>query len=552
MRALGTYSMDSEVFMSKSRSTRNNRSRGGANANSSRDSRTSDVRTQGNGGTAGTTSSTAIDPTDWMVASDVIAKSVASISFNTATGAPVDLGLPKTVINQDFATIPGVMTLTYLPTPGISTNNNSAVNLAARALYSYVRHANSGHSNYDAPDLMMYLLAMDSMYSYLSWARRLYGYLSLYTQYNRYVPRALIEANGVNYDDLMANPAKFRSSLNLLIQSAGALVIPNSLGFIKKHMWMTSNCYLDDMSVKAQLYQFVPEGYWKYDELNGPGQLTFTPVGGGKLLTIDEVIAAGRAIINPLVGSEDINIMSGDILKAYGNDGIFKVGLIDEDYSVVPSYNPSALNIIQNATMIDGVISTKDNVITQDVSVSPNGGAILYNPTITATTAGTYGYQFTGANRILTMHKDDITPRDVITATMGMVCTTGNDINLKIRSCGSEIFRTATISRFTADTNGNLTLSNLATQGYVSVLDTSQVAHFTSFLKYTAVMNYFNDHPAQLAYTVKTEGGKTSIELVSVNLDVDNYAVISPETLDNIHDASLMAMFNVPIMGVFK
>lgn len=534
--------------MNNNKFSRNNRRRSSNNKNMD----SSDVRTKNTGRVNGSSGTTTVDPTDWMIVSDVISKGVASISFNTAAGALIDLGLPSNINCDELNSIPGVMSLKYMPTPGISTNNNSAVNLAARAMYSYVRHANSGHSNYDAPDLMMYFLAMDSMYSFLSWARRLYGYLSFYTQYSRYVPRALIEANGVNYDSLMSDPAKFRSSLNLLIQSAGALVIPGNLGFIKKHMWMASNCYLDDMSVKAQLYQFVPSGYWKYNETSGPGHLNFTSYSDNHLMTLDEVIAAGRDIINPLVLSEDINIMSGDILKAYGTDGIFKVGLIEEDYSVVPSYNPAALNIIQNATIMQAQLTARDNVITQDTTVSPLGGAILYNPTFTHTIGGEYGHCFTNGNRILTMHKDDIDPRDVITATMGMVCTQGEGPKVSIRSCGSEIFVAAVVSHFIKSEELGPKLKHSAVRGYVSALRGDGGADYVAFIKNGNLINFFNDHPVQFAYTKEGTGETAIVKLAAINLDVDNYAIISPEVLDNIHDASLMAMFNVPIMGVFK
>lgn len=531
--------------MNNNKYSRNNRKRGGTNKNMD----ASDIRPKNSSKAGNSSNATTVDPTDWMVASDIISKSVASISFNTATGAPIDLGLPANIGNDELMSIPGIMTLKYMPTPGISTSNNSAVNLAARAMYSYVRHANSGHSNYDAPDLMMYLLAMDSMYAFLSWARRLYGYLSFYTQYNRYVPRALIEANGVDYDDLMSDPARFRSSLNLLIQSAGALVIPGSLGFIKKHMWMASNCYLDDMSVKAQLYQFVPNGFWIYDEKSGPGQLTFKTLSDTHLMAIGEIISVGRDIINPLVQSEDINIMSGDILKAYGVDNIFKVGLIEEDYSVVPSYNPAALNIIQNATILQSQITAKDNVITQDVSVTELGGAILYNPTFTHTIGGEYGHCFTNGSRILTMHKDDVDPRDVILATMGMVCTKGEGPKVSVRSCGSEIFVAIIVSHFITTEEGPKLKHSIA-RGYVSALRSE--ADYAAFIKNGNLVNFFNDHPAQLAYSKEGTGETAVVKFAAMNLDVDNYAIVSPEVLDNIHDASLMAMFNVPIMGVFK
>lgn len=505
---------------------------------------------RGSRGGRGSGSRTMFDPAEWMISSEEIARGVASLSFNTALGNKLDYGSDQ--INADkFMSVPGVMSLIYLPTPGISKDRTSPVNLAARSVYSYIRHANSGHSNYDSPDLMMYLLAMDSLYAYLSWAKRIYGYLNLYSQYNRYVPRALIEANGVDFDSLIGDPAKFRTSLNLLIQAAGVLVVPNTMGIMKKHLWMTSNCYLDDMSVKAQLYQFVPEGYWIFDEKSGPGQMTFMPTwNSADRMTLEDIVRVGHNILDPLVGSEDINIMSGDILKAYGEAGIVRLTLIPEDYMVLPYYNPSALTMIQNATLIDGQIDHTKYKITQDATTGPNGGAILYDPVVVSTSGGTLGHLFTNGNRFITFHKDDITPRDIITATTGMVCTTGTSgTTLHIRSCGSEIFRFAYITKFTTF-NKVWGLSHTVSQGYVSEL--GELASVNSFLLYTADMNFFNDHPMQLAYTSQDVGGRKVAQIMSVNMDFDNYAVVAPSTLDNIHDSTLMSMFDVPIMGLDK
>ena len=100
------------------------------------------------------------DPAYYALNSQLLVDA-ASHAFSDATGTKIPWstkGYNEHLIVPDIASIPGVMSFRIAPTVGISTDQSSAVNVAARNIYSYVRHANSGHSNYDAPDLMMYLL----------------------------------------------------------------------------------------------------------------------------------------------------------------------------------------------------------------------------------------------------------------------------------------------------------------------------------------------------------------------------------------------------------
>lgn len=109
----------------------------------------------------------------WYEVSPELTRDVASIPFNIITGS----GLPKVnvpnsgttiaMLGNDFSdcALPGVFAIRYVPTIGTSAGPTSAVNVAGRSIYSWVRHQNSGHSNYEAVDLLDYILAMDSIYT---------------------------------------------------------------------------------------------------------------------------------------------------------------------------------------------------------------------------------------------------------------------------------------------------------------------------------------------------------------------------------------------------
>lgn len=94
---------------------------------------------------------------------------------------------PSRVADQgrDTFVVPGIMTFMYAPSIGVAFSTDSAaINVAAKNIYAYVRFANSGARNYDAPNLMTYLLALDSAYQIYACGVRLYA--------------ALIQANASN------------------------------------------------------------------------------------------------------------------------------------------------------------------------------------------------------------------------------------------------------------------------------------------------------------------------------------------------------------------
>lgn len=111
-------------------------------------------------------------------------RDVASLSYNTPLGKAGRL--PDRVgPTLDQTAIPGIAAIHYVPTIGTSgTTEASAANIAAKNIYAYVRYANSGARNYEAVDLMMYLMACDSAYM-------LYAHMcGIYS--------ALLRANGAN------------------------------------------------------------------------------------------------------------------------------------------------------------------------------------------------------------------------------------------------------------------------------------------------------------------------------------------------------------------
>ena len=374
---------DKEVKSGKTRRNKgktktNNRNRRNSNSNSTSGSHTI-------GGNESKRSDMN-DPT-WYKRYPELADDASKFPFSLPLGKPLPIDPDPTYLSKATYcnSVPGVMQINWFPTIGISDNKNSAANIASRELYSFVRHANSGHNNYDAPDLMMYVLAMDSAYSMYAAAVRAYGTIMLYNGMNRYVPKYLIEAQGFDFDDISQNLAQFRWYINQMAYKLSALYVPAGMTYYDRHIWMNSTMFVDGETAKAQTYIFRQNGIYIYDatkandyqvrlkyvNVNDTYATTKSSETSGaeklKLLKVADFVNMMDDIINPILADEAMNIMSGDILKAFGSSNLFIVSPISEDYVTVPVYSREVMSQIQNLTIMGHV----DNV----TGIAPGHGA---------------------------------------------------------------------------------------------------------------------------------------------------------------------------------
>lgn len=395
------------------------------------------------------------DP-DYYGADPQLIKDSASYSYGWPLGNNIRLGRFAPEVNK--AAIPGVMVIHTSPTFGWAVSPNSPINLAARNIYSFVRHANSGHANYDAPDLMLYLCAMDSCYSFMAWLKRIYGVYCTRSNTNHYYPRDIIQAMGVDYDDLDSNLADFRAFINIMAAKIGSMVVPANMRYIKRHIQMYSGLYMDSDQDKAQTYFFNPHGFYKFELQNDAGALKFEellpipthyPNKIQKLLTFKDLRDYANVIFDPVVMSEDFNIMSGDILKAYGPTETYKVDGITDVYTVLPAYDAVILDQIQNTSLIG------DWAFAPSLVQSEHKSHLLFNPQFFHPfTFDVQGQEHPGqnvflANRFVTFTHGDITPMETMEATRYTnICTEFNEEGTYTYLCktiGAAVAHAATI-----------------------------------------------------------------------------------------------------------
>lgn len=505
-----------------------------------------------------------INDPDWYVKEPQLVKDVGSISFNNALGAryflnPDSVGTDFNPGSKDItASIPGIMTIQTGPAVNPSNSPYSALNLATKDLFKRVRRMNAGSTNYDSPDLMLYVLALDSIYSAIFFLQRILGCANVYSQVNRFVGDAFIQAQGVEPSLVRNNLAAYRARLNMLITKVSSFAAPRDINIFKRHSWMYQGMYMDEPVKKAQVYMYVPAFIWKYVETSGgPGYLTpqyisanytstisaplrivFRSQGktSAPLLTVDQLFYAVESCLQAIVESQDMNTMSGDILKAYGEEGIWKMSLVDETYATIPVYSDEVLDQIHNTNFV-GILPTTTVTLTEPPTysdealritqvVSETGNYLWYTPKFVNSEQNSFEH-------ILDMCDDNPSPERVIVATRNMVngssapCTAegvNNTFITNINTCGSDMAFSGIIWYMD---NGALVGTEFATQASSGVTDASKYSRF---------------HKAPIVYKCLPTGG-----LTDVFGEIGNFTIIDCDTLQRMHETAMLSLLGVSV-----
>lgn len=517
------------------------------------------------------------DPS-WYAKNIQIMNDFASFSFGYPTGSPfrIDRILAESSaqtlnISSSMQTVPGICVMRLALSPGLSTSFESAINVAANNLYAKINYKNSRNKSYNSPDLMMYILAMDNLYANWNWQKRLYGICSQYNAENRYIARALVEANGVDFDNLIANLPNYRGFLNTMAARITAFCVPAVFTYNVRHSWLFSNVFKDADNSKAQYYMYVPDYFYQYDETSSPhgGVLTpvvcpgfaassvGSPVNNGQLWSVDQLEQLLINQFNALQYSEDINVMSTDILMAYGEANLFKISSIDPDFTIAATYSQEVLSQIENADIVtrDGGQSVPVAPDTTfQIKQDPNLNIITFNPTLSNENVDIFD------GKAINMHKTDITPSDVMVASRLVCGTQITTSGTYFTSVGSEwVTRVSliymsnmsdTYSSVATYKNlvpyaiiypGKITLNVVAGEELGDLL-TSAFEVISIATKGTA----FDWVPIVPITVYDHSTGKNSETVVGFVADWDRYTILSQDNVDNMNLAALLSEFNVP------
>lgn len=488
----------------------------------------------------------------------------AYVPFNQSAGTAIDY---NGIANGGKLYSSGVAALRTIPTLGLSQSASSPISNAMVKLWVEVRKNKSSYSPYDAAALMQYVRAMADVYSYIVYLQRVYGIAStMFAQGNRYMPKALLQANFVNPDISNQDLARFRYGINRLITQAASFNVPATLPIFQRAAFMYQNVYTEGSSIKDQLYMYVPEAFFRLmwnDDPEGDTQqfatyLKLEPfahdgTGTAKSYTMDDLIKYGDDLMVNLIGDEDINMMGADILAAFGPENMVKLTALPEYYPIVPIFDIAVLEQMKNARpiwMSTGKLASYISAGYYDVT-QPAGSYLLSQPPVAALPSDliesanntTSVQEQMVRNLLLTTTTGMVTPELVMESTRLMYSI--KDIETStissayiVGSCGSELVAGVDLW----NSNGTNFFSRSYNEAYVFDLTTEGAAKdLITPLHVMADNSRYDFLPAiNLVYA-----NSAAAQYINVFEDIDNFTVLHDADVKRLHEMALLTLFGV-------
>lgn len=497
------------------------------------------------------------NPYSWYANFPNFAKDVGTLSFSTPVGQPMYIK------GSDFVANAGIMTLWTIPTPGYSVDMTSAINRQTVRAYTYLRSVQRAAATYDAADLMIYLMAVDSLYAYWAYLRRAYGVAQLFTPTNKYYPRRLLQAMGID-PSIANNLADFRAFINRFALNIGRFAAPKQFDIFERHQWMFSGLYLDGKTSRAQTYMFCPAFLYQYDNTVTTGsQLNGIQIGSYAASPTMRDLTSLQTIANNLLqameNDEDTMNISGDLYRAYGDSGMYSVAETPDNYAIVPIYDETVLSQIENAVIVGkptndpGSSTVTPPTISQNPSV--NNGAITFK---LVTNAGEleangkyyHNYPVVTSNKVMNFHWDNPTPEQVMEASR-LMSGQSNDYDVVFDTPNAYQITTMPADVVSYVDVCITSLSNPAGVQFLHVLSQSVYVDITTNailntlgVDLMAVWEQFDWAP--MIYVVKVNSTSNTADMQLMAADVDVFSLVSFTQLQLLNEAAMLSLLDSP------
>lgn len=522
------------------------------------------------------------DP-QWYSTDASILRDFASYPFSFATGTPIKLDDPVKEligIHGDEMVVPGISIQWLVPSIGYTQTPSDPANIAMNSLYSAVRSATSGRKNYDAPDQFLYCLAVASIYSYINWLQRIYGIVTtLYSQGNRYLPQALLEAEGIDYGNLADNVSNFRGSINVMINKVASFAVPSNLNYFRRMAFVYQNVYTEGTSIKDQIYMYSPAAFYVFGlDATGAGQLltsqapNVAAIRANRLASMNDLLDYGNALIDAIFADEDIQIIGGDILRAYGNEGLIKLQSLPEVYPMTPIFSIEVLEQMANATVLNHGFTPEDGAnsgyitnVTQKITDLPTSpylqceNRLFHNVVNPTATQRMEAIVRTGLaqSKFLTTTTDKTGPDLVIVNSRLMIGGTnisrdGGTVSVNLWSGTEFVWAQCYVSLHPDVSTGVLSMNrewtSFADAINVGADNPDLVDELVHTLRALSVRNYFKFNSPINQYTWKegSTAGSVNISNGYLNQAIDNATLLHNSDIQNLHQVALLNLFHVP------
>lgn len=473
----------------------------------------------------------------WYTLDGALSRDVGTVVFNRPLGKALEFSDSNGQTRK--YQVPGIASIYTVPSIGKCDMQNDPFNVAGFNIYTWLRTKISGTRSYDPADLMFYLQAMDSAYSYLAFMTRVYGIARVYSGVNRYVGDAMLQATGVSPADIRKNLANYRAYINSYITKLSAFIVPKTMHVFEKHFNMYSQIYMDYPLAKSQFYMYVPAMLWKYEEAAaGPRLRTTEVVGfwdtdhiGFGTIPYEGLVERGNNIINALMSSEDCATISGDLLRAYEGD-VWRLSPLTEDTACVPIHSEEMLVQIHNTKFIGTYILAVggESGVTPSIEgiepyqqVTEDENFVRWYPMVKKVSSSPLDFY-----AVCDVPYDNPSVEDVMVATRNLVSASDYGSYIAIDACGTELCLDVAVWEYSSD---GTTLTP------TEYFKDSTGSGTTSGLARLEKFNMFPNIPYVTSSSIIVTG------------DLYNPVILSDAEVYNLHNSALISLYGVPLLG---
>nr|UDL14529.1 MAG: putative capsid protein [Picobirnavirus sp.] len=492
------------------------------------------------------------DPS-WYTFNNTVVNDAASFSYSDPLGYPIKQDLHVGGLSSRFNTVPTLMDIHFTPTLGDTVHGTMApVNMQCRAIYTKLQSKVSVKLPFCAADLAIHFGAVDSLYILYTFCQRIYGVWKSYMAMDRSMPNVYYRAFKLDpstMEDDMSMIA-FKHELNKIGTDLARFYIPAGLKIFQRHVWMCANIFLDSPSIKAQQYMFVPSGIWEFDDsLEGPqnsigGRLKYVPLPDFSSSGLKGIIQFFTGLIEKITNNMDVWMLNSYILRAYDDNQVFKIPVIEDNFSIMPVYVPEVLPQIHNLRVV-GVL----NSATQQYIVQNNNDDVSWTPITVCPYTGCFNQR---QDHIIDQPMNDPTPADNLIATRLMVVgqtisAGGENPRCAIKHFGTEIVNYICVrAGVGAGSQIDVTLHTLAIP--CGNTQTNALTFDFEVMQGLTMLSHFAWAPMPMLTTDDNtdETYTADAEWIDAMSDFTNYTTIGDDDIRKIHEAAVMGEWFIP------
>lgn len=505
----------------------------------------------------------------WYSKYPALLTAVASIPFPNRPGMriPIAQNVPST--GASYVAVPGIMSLYWSPSVGKCNQVTDPASVCARELYARVRASFSGRIYADAPDFLIYIMAMDSIYSAIGEMKRVFRIARTWGPDNYMVPEALLYALGWDPVDTMTNRTQLWDYINQLALMTQKFKVPADLDVFNRHYWMNDNIYLDTPSANGQMYAFVCGAYYQYDPTietpdgvaAGGLKYSIPMYGDSGRRTPTSMYTFVKGLIESLSAWDDAYTISGYLQRAFEGSSSFTVDQVAIDERFEALYVPEVLSQIENFKPVymtgdsaPSITSLDANIPNATISQNPTTNTIICNPNVSIpTNSDLVAYSTFALNIPLSVRADNPSVADVAIASrmLSYIDTpkvSGANTEYQIH-CGTEIPWAIMITTYVDGGSGSMSLMvnvNVGSVANTVLAATSAIG--TRALRVAAQRSQFDWRPIGYTAVHLNSSGKTTLYF-EFDGDIHNVTIVSKEDIDNLNRVCTFSEFSAFNIG---